>query len=134
MTTKITIEFEKIYCPTCRTCFVPKRIKQFHCSSKCYSHYYGQIRDKTKKKLYERIRESRIRSSGKGNFTIQQWNDLVKRHKNICPCCKKLTKEFTVDHIIPISKGGTNNIENIQPLCRKCNVTKGNRFTKKYEI
>lgn len=33
---------------------------------------------------------------------------------------------FTVDHIIPRSLGGANNIDNYQPMCAPCNFAKGN--------
>jgi hypothetical protein len=32
------------------------------------------------------------------------------------------------DHVIPVSKGGSNTLQNIQLLCRRCNVTKSNRI------
>ena len=33
--------------------------------------------------------------------------------------------ELTVDHVVPISKGGTNDIENLRAACRTCNSAKG---------
>jgi len=34
---------------------------------------------------------------------------------------------MTIDHIIPKSKGGKKNLENLRPLCRKCNGKRGNK-------
>lgn len=42
------------------------------------------------------------------------------------------TKEFelmTIDHIIPKSKGGTNDIENLRPMCNTCNLKKGDTLS-----
>ncbi len=33
---------------------------------------------------------------------------------------------LTVDHIIPVSRGGTRALENLQPMCQPCNSAKGN--------
>ena len=45
-----------------------------------------------------------------------------------CPHCRKAIKtqdELTIDHIVPRSKGGTDNVENLQPMHKKCNSDKG---------
>ncbi|MBQ1292402.1 MAG: HNH endonuclease [Clostridiales bacterium] len=34
----------------------------------------------------------------------------------------------SIDHIIPISKGGSHEWNNVQLLCRKCNYTKSNKI------
>ncbi len=43
-----------------------------------------------------------------------------------CLCCGRVS-ELTIDHVLPISKGGSNAPSNVQPLCRPCNSSKGVR-------
>lgn len=43
---------------------------------------------------------------------------------NICLRCKR-PKDLTIDHVLPISRGGADTSENIQPLCQSCNSAKG---------
>lgn len=61
-----------------------------------------------------------------GNFTKEQWLFLCNRANNICLKCG-LKKKLTVDHVLPLIKGGTNRIENIQPLCKPCNSSKNKK-------
>jgi hypothetical protein len=53
--------------------------------------------------------------------------DLIKEAEFQCFYCKnKYDKSnLHIDHIIPISKGGLSNLENLVVACKKCNILKG---------
>ena len=61
-------------------------------------------------------------------YNDNQWNKLVLYYcfDAKCLCCKKARK-LTVDHVIPLSSGGRNTINNLQPLCLHCNSSKGTK-------
>lgn len=61
-------------------------------------------------------------------FTDEERKKILKQSYGKCACCgKKLTPEtMTVEHIIPLSRGGTNNPQNLTALCKDCNKMKGN--------
>jgi len=61
-----------------------------------------------------------------GAYTSAQWIALCNKYHNRCLCCGKKRK-LTADHVVPVSKGGTSNIDNIQPLCGPCNSKKGTK-------
>jgi 5-methylcytosine-specific restriction endonuclease McrA len=66
-----------------------------------------------------------------GTHTYGDWELLKKQYNYTCPCCGlsepfigQKSEYLTEDHIIPLSKGGSDLIENIQPLCLNCNIKK----------
>lgn len=61
-----------------------------------------------------------------GSHTPKEWGELKEKYNNLCLCCGE-KKKLTVDHVIPLSKGGTNDIDNIQPLCASCNSRKNTK-------
>jgi hypothetical protein len=47
--------------------------------------------------------------------------DVFKRDRYTCRICRKAGGELEVDHIVPVSKGGTNAMDNLQTVCWPCN-------------
>lgn len=43
-------------------------------------------------------------------------------------------REFTIDHIIPRSGDGTDDIGNLAPCCRRCNSTKGTKSLHEFRL
>ncbi len=86
--------------------------------------------------LYQHQRRARQYHSG-GTFTLQQWEVLKILFGKKCLGCGKTEKELNTlgrilvpDHVLPLSKNGTNDALNIQPLCHGkggCNYRKGTK-------
>jgi 5-methylcytosine-specific restriction endonuclease McrA len=66
-----------------------------------------------------RMRKARER----GTHTKEQWIELRDRIGR-CVGCDATDLFLTKDHIFPVSRGGCDCIENIQPLCQPCNSRK----------
>lgn len=76
-------------------------------------------------KTYAAARRTRKTEAG-GSFTSAEWAALKARYGNQCLCCG-VSEEYVplaADHVIPVSKGGSSDISNIQPLCKSCNSQK----------
>lgn len=75
---------------------------------------------------HNRLRKDKERGAI-GKHTLREWQELCKKYNFLCVHCGRENIKLTRDHIIPITKGGSNDISNIQPLCGSCNSKKGNR-------
>lgn len=62
-----------------------------------------------------------------GCFTRAEWQALCRACGYRCLACGE-KRTLTVDHVVPLSKGGPHDISNIQPLCRSCNSRKQARI------
>ena len=74
----------------------------------------------------QRLKDTRSR----GTHSELQWAQLVVFCR-VCVLCNgknmHSVNDLQRDHIKPVSCGGADTIENIQPLCHKCNATKGDK-------
>lgn len=131
----------------CLTCAKPFKVSKArfddnrgkYCSKVCYSESMrlpaGVLKENRRKYInaYRKAhpewtaeckqRRRAIENNAEGHFTAQEWIDLKKKFGNKCAICGE-AKKLTVDHIIPLSRGGSNYIENIQGLCGSCNSRK----------
>ena len=108
-------------CQCCGKMFRSEKNRSY-CSEKCSRRADNRRRDK------------RIYQNGKPDLSITL-DKLYKRDKGICKLCGKPTYFVddiqadiypSIDHIIPISKGGLHRWNNVQLAHRGCNTDKGN--------
>jgi 5-methylcytosine-specific restriction endonuclease McrA len=51
---------------------------------------------------------------------------VFKRDNHTCLCCGR-KDNLAIDHILAVNNGGTNDLENLQVLCKYCNSSKGTK-------
>jgi 5-methylcytosine-specific restriction endonuclease McrA len=95
-----------------------------HKAKEYYRRTYA--RDKSTWNTAVQNRRARIKANG-GNVSAREWRAIKERHGNKCACCGA-SGSLTMDHVVPLSAGGSHKADNIQPLCRKCNRSKWNKF------
>jgi 5-methylcytosine-specific restriction endonuclease McrA len=107
-------------CPECHKSFRGTKGTKF-CSKKCcrlFHHRLNQIRDKINGSPIERVERLEV-------FNTYSWTCAicgVATPKELLGTCEPHAP--TVDHIIPLSKGGTHTYDNCQLLCFACNCSK----------
>ena len=62
--------------------------------------------------------------TSRANFTAKEFQQLYGRYGNKCLRCGATGVVLEADHIVPLTSGGSDDIENIQPLCEVCDRSK----------
>jgi len=104
--------------------------------AKRHAHWY----ENNKEKVDENNRRWRINNYDKwlsygrnywsrrnGDFSYEEWLMLQTEYDNKCAYCGKITK-LTIDHVVPISRGGEHDIGNVLPACKSCNSKKNTKL------
>ncbi|ATS93083.1 HNH endonuclease [Gordonia phage Patio] len=69
-----------------------------------------------------------------GSVTTWDWKRALRRSRGRCFYCGERSSKLTVEHIIPLSRGGRHSIGNIVPACPTCNYQKQNRTVMEWRI
>ena len=78
----------------------------------------------------QQIRKVKMRSNGVYKVSKKE---LIKLYSSPCIACGT-TERVTIDHIIPIARGGIHGIGNLQPMCLKCNASKNDRTMSEWKF
>lgn len=70
------------------------------------------------------LRRERMAAGG-GSHTKEQWLALCAAAKHRCVLCGASDRPLEKDHIYPVYQGGSDGIDNLRPLCGRCNASRG---------
>lgn len=76
--------------------------------------------------IFVNKKEQFDQTSNRKLFSEFEKQSIASAHDYRCNNCGSglVDREFDIDHKIPISKGGKNSVENLQPLCKTCHKQK----------
>lgn len=77
-----------------------------------------------------RIWEAEVESDGHTIAEMHDYWEATGHNPKVCTYCDCLISNWETsvgDHVVPISKGGPDVLENLVPCCPSCNTSKGNR-------
>ena len=90
-------------------------------SKTCYTYLVKNYWDKQKKQSRQKVIKYLGKTYGLNKIITK---NIFQRDGYKCKNCNGKF-ELTIDHIIPLTKGGTNDESNLQILCIVCNSRKG---------
>jgi len=105
------------------------------CSPACGSYYHLEqtgidyLDEKTRKGRRRRLDRG---TDGLGENQRRRLLDRWKAQQKSCSFCPALAT--TVDHVIPLSRGGTNFIGNLLPACKSCNSSRAYRYIMEWRV
>jgi 5-methylcytosine-specific restriction endonuclease McrA len=108
------------------------RADRRYCSRRCINR--AAMRNAPEQKLAaNRRRRARIRSADSPGVLERDWCRLVERYRGSCAYCGQ-REQLTMDHVVPISRGGRHAIGNVLPACFPCNASKRDDFLAAWRI
>lgn len=79
-----------------------------------------------------RVAVHNARGSRRGTLTAQQWTALLQAYAHRCAYCTAAPKVLTIEHVLPVSRGGRTELGNVAPSCGACNRLKRTKTAKEW--
>lgn len=100
-------------CPGCACMFTPIYTPNMICCSQRCS------------RRIHRWRRNAAERNAPGAFTWSEFMRIAQRFNFCCAYCgERSTAQLDPDHVVPLSRGGSNSTTNLLPACRQCNGDK----------
>lgn len=110
-------------CAECGSMFDANyRTNKKFCSRACVNKTRLREKPQQAREANQR-RRARVKAAGSPGVSPRDWTRLLNRHGRSCAYCGS-KEQITIDHIIPISRGGRHAIGNVLPACFSCNASK----------
>lgn len=106
-----------------------KAYRETEKAKEIHRKYKTSLKGKLTNRKNAGIRKQRLKNMKlEGDLTVEQWQDIMAQHNYSCAYCNVRFSELipaTIDHVIPMIKGGRHSADNVVPACRSCNSSKG---------
>jgi 5-methylcytosine-specific restriction endonuclease McrA len=84
----------------------------------------------SRERLRNRVSDFMRRGGRVRDFSVRELSDFVRQQDGRCAnreCAADLSLGYHIDHVTPLSRGGSNDLGNLQLLCPSCNLRKGSK-------
>lgn len=109
---RVVAKVRAVDCEWCGTQFATRKASQRMCSPSC-------------KRKAQRVRR---RGQAKGWVSHYTWTEVMRLFLTLDRCCaychEPIDGQPDPDHVVPLSRGGSNSITNVLPCCQSCNSDK----------
>ena len=90
--------------------------------------YREQNREKIKEQKYLSVLVRRTKmKNAEATLIKEDWQKIIKFFNNECAYCGDTPNKLTLDHFVPVSRGGELTVNNSIPACGRCNESKNDK-------
>ena len=141
----------------CKSCMAVRRRRHYHVNETVETRKLCRERNKEKRNAYDRrwraenkdkvlayrktevYKAARVRVSHSRRSRVSEridrasWENRLDYYGGKCVYCNT-ENDITIEHRIPISRGGTNLPANLVPACKSCNCKKGTKTETEFKL